>query len=177
MKLSLIVALSIVFMAAPADAGTLDLSGQASVIDGDTLDIHGTRIRIFGIDAPESDQLCRNEDSEPYRCGQKAANDLDAFIARRPVTCVDIDERSFNRTVAVCTIAGVDIADWLVRQGLALDWPKYSKGDYADAQSEAKRGQLGMWAGSFVAPWRYRECRRSGGSIVSCSDQQNDSAL
>src|SRR5438477_9387996 len=108
MKLSLIVALAIVFIAAPAKAVTPDLSGQASVIDGDTLDIHGTRIRIFGIDAPETDQLCRDEDGEHYRCGQKAANDLDAFIRQRPITCVDIDERSFYRTVAVCTIAGVD---------------------------------------------------------------------
>jgi endonuclease YncB( thermonuclease family) len=71
--------------------------------------------------------------STQYRCGQKAANDLDAMIARRPVTCVDIDERSYKRIVAVCTVAGTDIADWLVRNGLALDWPQYSKGAYADA--------------------------------------------
>src|SRR5260370_34550287 len=62
-----------------------DLTGQASIIDGDTLEIHGARIRLWGIDAPESSQFCRGEDSLPYRCGAKAANDLDAFIARRPV--------------------------------------------------------------------------------------------
>jgi endonuclease YncB( thermonuclease family) len=61
------------------------LTGQASVIDGDTLEIHGTRIRLWGIDAPESSQLCRNDESLQYRCGAKAANELDAFIARRPV--------------------------------------------------------------------------------------------
>jgi endonuclease YncB( thermonuclease family) len=58
-----------------------DLVGQASVIDGDTLEIHGTRIRVFGIDAPEADQLCRDEDSNLYRCGQKASNALFDFIA------------------------------------------------------------------------------------------------
>jgi endonuclease YncB( thermonuclease family) len=47
-----------------------DLAGQARIIDGDTLEIHGTRIRLWAIDAPESDQLCRNQDSEHYRCGQ-----------------------------------------------------------------------------------------------------------
>ena len=67
-----------------------DLTGQASVIDGDTLEIHGTRIRLWGVDAPESSQLCRGEDSEQYRCGAQAANDLDAFIARRPVSCLPI---------------------------------------------------------------------------------------
>jgi endonuclease YncB( thermonuclease family) len=60
-----------------------DLIGQASVIDGDTLEIHGTRIRLWGIDAPESSQLCRGDDSIQYRCGAKAANDVDAVIARR----------------------------------------------------------------------------------------------
>jgi Staphylococcal nuclease homologue len=81
-----------------------DVIGQASVIDGDTIEIHGARIRIFGIDAPESDQLCRNSDSEHYRCGQKASNALLDFIARRPVECVEVDRDRYNRTVAVCSV-------------------------------------------------------------------------
>jgi endonuclease YncB( thermonuclease family) len=71
-----------------------DLIGQASVIDGDTLEIHGTRIRLWGIDAPEASQLCRNDESVQYRCGAKAANELDTFIAGRPVDCspVSLDQ-------------------------------------------------------------------------------------
>jgi endonuclease YncB( thermonuclease family) len=106
-----------------------------------------------------------------YRCGQKAANDLDAFIERRPVECVEVDRDQYNRAVAVCTVAGVDLAEWLVQNGLALDWPQYSKRAYAAARSEAKRANLGMWGGSFQEPWRYRTCRRTGGTPVSCSDQ------
>lgn len=147
-----------------------DLIGQVSVIDGDTIEIHGTGIRIFGIDAPESDQLCRDEDGEQYRCGQKASNALFDFIDRRPVECVEVDRDRWKRAVSVCTVGGTDIADWLVRNGLALDWPKYSKGGYADAQVEAKREQRGMWAGSFKEPWNYRACKRSGGRPQSCSD-------
>src|SRR5262249_5834171 len=64
-----------------------DFVGQASVVDGDTLEIHGIRIRLWGVDAPESSQLCRGEDSLQYRCGAQAANDLAAIIARRPVNC------------------------------------------------------------------------------------------
>ena len=67
-----------------------DLVGQANIIDGDTLEIHGTRIRLWGIDAPESSQLCRGADSNLYRCGANAANDLDTFIARRPVSCTPV---------------------------------------------------------------------------------------
>jgi endonuclease YncB( thermonuclease family) len=143
-----------------------DLAGQATIIDGDTLEIHGTRIRLWVIDAPETDQFCRNG-SEHYRCGQKAANGLDAFIARRPVECVEVDRDQYKRAVAVCTVAGVDLAEWLVKNGLALDWPQYFKGAYAPAQSEAKRADLGIWNGSFQEPWRYRACRRLGGSPVS----------
>jgi endonuclease YncB( thermonuclease family) len=65
-----------------------NLIGQASVTDGDTLEIHGTSIRLWGIDAPESRQLCRNDESELYQCGAKAANELYNFIARRPVDCL-----------------------------------------------------------------------------------------
>ena len=154
-----------------------DLSGQASVIEGDTLEIHGARIRLWGIDAPEPDQLCRNESGKHYPCGQKAANDLDAFVARRPVACVQVDRDQHKRAVATCSVAGIDLADWLVKSGLALDWPQNSNGAYATAQSAAKRGNLGMWSGNFNEPWRYRSCRRTGGSAVSCSDLLNDSAF
>ncbi|MGY3038299.1 endonuclease YncB(thermonuclease family) [Bradyrhizobium sp. USDA 4354] len=85
--------------------------GQASVIDGDTLEIRGMRIRLWGVDAPESTQQCRGEDSLQYRCGSKAANDLDAYIARRPVNCVPLSLDQYGRTVATCSVAGGDLAE------------------------------------------------------------------
>ncbi len=147
-----------------------NLSGQASIIDGDTLEIHGTRIRLWGIDAPEGSQLCRNDDSLPYRCGANAANELDAFIARRPVDCSPVSLDQYRRTVAVCSIDGVDVAEWLVRNGLALDWPMYSKGKYNGAQRDAEHAGRGMWAGSYVEPWLFRACIRQGGRPGDCSD-------
>jgi len=72
-------------------AGADDLVGQASIIDGE--EIHQKRIRLWGIDAPETSQLCRGADSDLYRCGAKAANDLDSFIAGRPVNCTPVAER------------------------------------------------------------------------------------
>lgn len=147
-----------------------NLTGQASIIDGDTLEIHATRIRLWGIDAPESTQLCRGEDSLQYQCGAKAANELDSFIARRPVDCSPVSLDQYGRTVAVCSIDGVDLGEWLVRNGLALDWPRYSKGAYADAQAVAMREGRVIWEGSFVEPWRYRACTRSGGAAAGCSN-------
>jgi hypothetical protein len=68
----------------------------------------------------------------------KAASELDVFIARRPVDCSPVNLDQYRRTVAVCSIDGVDLADWLVRNGLALDWPTYSKGKYGGAQRDAE---------------------------------------
>ena len=150
-----------------------DLAGQASIIDGDTLEIHGTRIRLWGIDAPESSQLCGDEDSNPYRCGAKAANDLDQFIARRPLSCIPLNLDPYGRTVATCSVNGTDLGDWLVRGGLALDWPQYSKGKYDAAQRDAEHAGRGIWKGSYVEPWLYRACIRSSGSPSTCSDDAN----
>jgi endonuclease YncB( thermonuclease family) len=154
-----------------ATSGIADqISGRASVIDGDTLEIHGIRIRLWGIDAPESTQLCRGDDSLQYRCGAKAANDVDAFIALRPVTCSAISLDQYGRTVADCSVGGIDLGEWLVSNGLALDWPRYSHGKYEQAQRRAKQAERGIWAGSFTAPWLYRACIKASGTPSRCSD-------
>jgi endonuclease YncB( thermonuclease family) len=169
-KLGHIVAL-VTLISSPALADPI--TGQASIIDGDTLEIHGQRIRLSGIDAPESSQLCRGDDSLQYQCGAKAANQLDEHIGGRPVSCEGVGQDQYRRVVAVCSIDGVDLGEWLVRAGLAFDWPRYSKGKYAAAQKEAERAGRGVWAGSFVVPWAYRGCIRDGGRPSGCSDDAN----
>ena len=162
-----IILLSLIILTAEAPAQT---SGQAIVIDGGTVEIHGARIRIWGIDALESAQTCQTAAQERYRCGEQAASELRAFIARRPVTCVEVDRDRYKRAVAVCTVDGVELARWLVQNGYAIDRPRYSLGNYSLAQSEAKRARKGVWAGSFVEPWRYRECVEANGHPLNCSD-------
>jgi len=56
------------------------ISGRATVVDGDTIDIAGARVRFNGIDAPESAQLCRNAKGKDYRCGQASAKALDGWL-------------------------------------------------------------------------------------------------
>jgi endonuclease YncB( thermonuclease family) len=87
-----------------------DFVGRASVIDGDTLELHGTRIRLWGIDAPESNQLCRGEDSLQNQCGARAANELNALLNRRLINCSPISLDQYGRTVGKCSVDGVDIA-------------------------------------------------------------------
>ncbi len=152
------------------DAFADPLVGRASVIDGDTIEIHGLRIRLNGIDAPESRQLCLDAAGKEYRCGQKAALALADYIAlHQPVTCIEVDRDRYKRSVAVCTAGGADLADWMVRQGHALDWPRYSDGAYVATEREARFNRRGMWSGSFARPWEWRG-RKSAAPMVSAGE-------
>lgn len=147
-------------MVCPAQSLATEIEGRASVIDGDTIDIQGTRIRFDGIDAPESRQRCMDGSGQPYRCGKVSAEALDAFLAEsRPVSCHKTG-RDRDRIVAVCTRAdGTDVNRWLVTNGYAIDWPKYSKGRYAEEQRQAKAAGAGIWAGTFDRPCVVRGSR------------------
>ncbi len=92
----------------------------------------GQRIRFHGIDAPESRQLCRL-DGKPWQCGKDAANALAEKIARRPVTCEDLGRDLYKRIIGRCTVAGEDLGAWMVQQGLALAYRRYSL-DYVDEE-------------------------------------------
>jgi endonuclease YncB( thermonuclease family) len=132
--------------------------GRASVIDGDTIEIAGERIRFNGIDAPESWQTCRDGAGEEYRCGKASAEALDAFLAAsRPTRCEYVERDRYKRFVGDCYRAdGKSVASWMVRSGWALDWPRYSKGRYAAEQAEALAARRGVWQGKFVEPWKAR---------------------
>ena len=130
------------------------LSGRASVIDGDTIEIHGTRIRLFGIDAPESSQSCTAR-GKAYRCGQQAAFALSSKIGTQAVECQPKDQDRYGSIVAVCRVGGEDINAWMVAQGWALAYRYYSS-DYVSQEQDASRSKIGVWQGSFEPPWNWR---------------------
>jgi endonuclease YncB( thermonuclease family) len=101
-------------------AGAEPLRGRVSVIDGDTLEMHGQRIRLFGIDAPESGQRCSQADGRQWRCGREAAFALDGLVQGHTVTCVGRDSDRWGRIIAVCDIEGVDLGQQMVESGWAI---------------------------------------------------------
>jgi endonuclease YncB( thermonuclease family) len=157
-------------LASAQSAVALDLVGRASIVDGDTLDIHGARIRLWGIDAPESAQLCRGRDRKRYRCGALAANTLDAFTRAKTLRCTPVDGDRYGRIVARCAAGVTDLGRFMVSRGLALEEPQYSHGAYATDQLAARRAARGLWSGRFAAPPLYRSCMHAGGTASLCSN-------
>jgi endonuclease YncB( thermonuclease family) len=132
-----------------------DIAGQASVIDGDTLEIHGQRIRLAGIDAPESRQTCIKSTGEVYRCGQVAAIALADKLVGSVVRCTGGLHDRYRRLIAVCVALGIDLNSWMVAQGLAVAYRQYSI-SYVSQEEIARQQHIGIWSGTFEMPWDWR---------------------
>lgn len=154
-RLSLSICLGIVALAASMSLAKAEtIIGQATVVDGDTLTVGGQRIRLWGIDAPESAQQCERE-AKPYPCGTEATKRLTALIQAEPVSCTVRTYDRYRRAVALCMSGSKDISAEMVRAGWALAFVRYSA-DYVSDEQDAKANSRGMWSGSFVPPWDWR---------------------
>ena len=166
--LRLVVAASAVGLAATliSEAGTdpsprsagAELAGTARVIDGDTIEVAGTRVRLWGIDAPEHDQTCQGKRGETYECGRDSSAVLREITNGQRVECAPRDRDRYGRTVAVCRTESGELNAAMVRRGWAVDYTRHSGGRYRSEQEQARRDQLGIWAGRFDMPeqWRHR---------------------
>ena len=138
-----------------------DITGPARVIDGDTLEIAGQRIRLHGIDAPETAQTCKAE-GLTWRCGERATLALFGKIGRNQVRCEEMDRDRYGRIVAICYASGDDLGRWMVREGWAVAYRRYSR-DYVFDERLARKRRLNLWRGDFVMPWEWRRGKRLGG--------------
>jgi endonuclease YncB( thermonuclease family) len=153
MRYFLILSLALLF--ASFAAAATQIAGEATVTDGDTLVIAGTKIRLFGIDAPETDQFCLDQKSRQWECGISAREALIQKVASRIVSCEVKGTDLYGRGLAQCSVDGVDIGRWMVKNGWALSFVRYSH-DYDDDEGEARSALAGLWSGAFIAPWEWR---------------------
>lgn len=158
-----VAALSLLMMAFSFSIPALsaDVIGQATVVDGDTLEIRGERIRLNGIDTPESSQLCMKPDGSRWRCGQKAAMALDRMIGNANVRCESSTRGRYGRLIATCFLnrSGENLNQRMVRDGWAMAYRQYSR-RYAPEENEARAARRNIWSGPFVPPWDWRKGAR-----------------
>lgn len=160
------IALCLALLATPASAETI--TGIPRIVDGDSLVVNGIMIRSEGYDSPEWDQVChRGEPPRAYRCGLAAKDALRSLIAGRAVECEPVPQADggtkdrYGRTLARCSVGGVDIGAWMVEHGHALAFVRYSD-RYVPEERRAQAAKAGMWAGPFMPPWDWRSAKRAG---------------
>jgi endonuclease YncB( thermonuclease family) len=139
----------------PALASAADITGVPKIREGDQVQIGNTRIRLGGIDAPSGDQLCLNTKGERWTCGVAAREELIKYAGNKPWSCHTRRLDSRGRTVARCEVDGEDIQKWMVKNGWALAFVRFSR-DYEADEKAAREAKAGMWAGAFIAPWDWR---------------------
>lgn len=146
-----------VLLACPVRAK--DISGRAVVIDGDTLDIDGERVRLHGIDAPEAAQVCHLSGLD-WPCGREATRFLSHAAGAGVVLCSGAKRDRYGRLIAVCYVDGSCLNAAMVAHGWALAYRKYSL-DYVAEEDAARSAERGLWRGQFTEPWEWRLSRRT----------------
>ena len=131
------------------------------IIDGDTINLNGEKIRFSGIDAPESyfkgkRQICFSE-KKKIMCGELSKNKLIEKIGNNFVNCIIEKKDKYNRSLGECYINGESLSVYMVKNGYAFDWPYYSKGKFSKDQNFAKKNRLGLWSMEFEFPWEFRK--------------------
>ena len=141
-----------------------NLSGIAKVIDGDSLKINKKKIRLFGIDAPENKQQCQKiwltisiiSFKKEYPCGEISTKKLKSKIDGKIIKCQIKGKDIYKRYLSECFLGKTNINAWMVKNGFAVSYRKYSK-NYVVFENLAKDKKLGLWSGNFDMPWEWRK--------------------
>ena len=130
-------------------------SYEIKIIDGDTIHLNNEKIRFTGIDTPELKQTCK-KNSEIIYCGVEAKQLLIDKIGKDKVFCVREGKDQYKRTLAECFVNDLSLSKYLVREGYAFAYRKYSKKFISD-EDFAKKNNMGMWSMNFEYPWDWRK--------------------
>lgn len=138
-----------------ANLSTVSITGPIRVIDGDTFEVAGTKIRLHAIDAPESDQMCETEQGVDWACGGWITKVVADRYRGKTASCEVLDTDRYGRSVARCTALGEDVGTWLVREGMAFAYPKYGA-DYVRIERDAAAMDRGLHAVRLQTPEQHR---------------------
>ena len=144
-----------------------EIYGTPRIIDGDTVHINGKKIRLEGIDAPEIKQKCKKpllqissligfQLSKSYPCGFTSTKKLINKIGTSRIKCISSSKDKYKRYLATCYKKNINLNKWMVRNGYAVAYKRYSK-DYMIDEEYARENKLGLWEGSFMMPENWRK--------------------
>ncbi len=174
MFMKFLIAIPLLFL--PAVASAADITGIPRIREGDQIQIGNSRIRLGGIDAPSADQLCLNTKGERWTCGVAARDELIKHADNKTWTCHVRQTDRRGRLVARCDVDGEDIQKWMVRNGWALSYARFSH-DYDADEKEARDAKAGMWQGAFIAPWDWRVRNKKTVILGSAKPPENANAI
>ena len=144
-----------------------EISGIPKVVDGDTVHIDNYKLRLEGIDAPEMRQQCKKESFKisffigltfykDYSCGRVSKEKLITKIDTTEIKCISSSKDRYKRYIATCFKGKINLNQWMVRNGFAIAYRKYSK-KYVPDEVFAKENKLGLWQGKFMEPEKWRK--------------------
>ena len=157
----------IIFLIFVSNVTAEEISGIPKIIDGDTVHINNNKFRLEGIDAPEMKQQCKKESLKissiigftfykDYRCGHVSKAKLKAKINGSKIKCIFISKDRYKRYIATCFKGETNLNQWMVRNGYAIAYRRYSK-KYVSDEDFAKEKKLGLWQGKFMNPEKWRK--------------------
>ncbi|WP_411233212.1 thermonuclease family protein [Marivita sp. S0852] len=150
-------------------------NGVVRVIDGDTIDVAGTRVRLHAIDAPETEQLCASAQGADWTCGAWVTQQVTALFDGKQARCRTKDTDRYGRAVAKCQVNGRDMGDVLVAQGLAFAYRRYGL-DYDLQEKRAATNARGLHGSHVQSPAAFRKAQRKAQAVNTKASSQADAS-
>lgn len=142
-----------------------DIEGKVRVIDGDTFNVGGQNVRLFGVDAPEARQTCTGENNSEWACGAWVSRLVRELYQGSWAICEEVEKDRYDRSVATCSVKGADVGGELVSLGLAFAYGRYSN-RYIDAEKRAAIQGIGLHGSALERPSDYRAAQRSEAQLL-----------
>ena len=163
----MIIRIIIIFLILLSNSVAEEISGIPKVVDGDTVHINDYKFRLEGIDAPEIRQQCKKESFKvsssigftfykDYSCGKVSKEKLTNKINTSEIKCISSSKDRYKRYIATCFKGKTNLNQWMVRNGFAIAYRRYSK-KYVPDEVFAKENKLGLWQGKFMEPEKWRK--------------------
>ena len=131
------------------------------VVDGDSVNVlrisdkEELRLRLYGIDAPETKQ--------PY--GRESKDALKGLLGPNTEISVEVlDKDRYGRLICKLHLNSEDISanEWMVSEGNAWHYEKYAPNDMSlqSAEKTARKNKLGLWSSiDPIPPWQFRKIK------------------